>query len=329
MKVFTTGATGFLGNEALKTLHARQHSLTALVRSPQRAAGFPAEVRLVPGAIEKTDSYRDALKGHDVFLHIAALVKMWSRDRKDFDRINVDALENAIQASAKAGIPRFVYVSSFMALGPSDGSPLKEDDARRVDHTHNDYERTKYLADLLAREYQQQGHPITILYPGVIYGPGNMTDGNIVAKNLVPFLNGKMPFGLKLQPWSYAFVQNVVDGLVKVVENQPPSSRYILGGDNKSGPEFYQIVHEITGKMPPAINIPFPMATFAGYMEYLMAEWFRKEPQLMTHEVARIYRHAWALDSSRAVSELGYRITPMKEGLIELIAWLKNSGYVK
>lgn len=328
MKIFVTGATGFLGNEALKALHARKHTLTALVRSPQRAR-LPEDVQVVPGAIEQTDSFRSALKDQDVFLHIAAMVKMWTRDRKDFDRINVYALENAIQAAATAGVSKFVYVSSFMALGPSDGPPLQENDERRTALTHNDYERTKMLGDQLARKYQAQGHPITIVYPGVIYGPGNMTDGNIVAKNLIPFLNGKMPFGLDLQAWSYAFVQDVVRGLVTIVETNPPSNRYILGGDNKTGSEFYKIVQDITGKKPPVMNIPFPMATFAGYMEYLMAEWFGKEPALMTHEVARIYKHAWTLDSSRAISELGYQITPMKDGLVELIGWLKNAGHIK
>lgn len=329
MRIFVTGATGFLGNEVLKALHANKHEITALIRTPQRATTFPTDVKIVPGSVEQPDSFKDALKDQDVFVHIAALVKMWVRDRKEFDRVNVDALENAIQAAAKAGIQKFVYVSSFMALGPSDGPPLKEEDARRVDHFHNDYERTKHLGEQVARKYLQQGYPIYILYPGVIYGPGNMTDGNIVAKNLIPFLNGRMPFGLKLLPWSYAFVHELARTFVKVIETQPPSHRYILGGDNKSGPEFYQIVYEITGKKPPAVNIPFPMATFAGYLEYLMAQWFSREPSLMTHEVARIYQHAWELDSSLAIKELGYRITPLKEGLIEMIAWLKNVGYIK
>lgn len=329
MKIFLTGATGFLGNELMKALHAKGHEITALVRTPKRATNFPTDVKVVAGVVEKTDSYRAALKDQEVFVHVAALVKMWVRDRTEFDRVNVDALDHAIQASTAAGISKFVYLSSFMALGPSNGVPLKEADPRRLQVFHNDYERTKYLGDQVARKYVQQGLPVYIVYPGVIYGPGNLTDGNIVAKNLIPFLNGKMPFGLKLLPWSYAFVKELVRTIVRIIETTPPSHRYILGGDNKSGPEFYQTVYEVTGKKPPAMNIPMPMATVAGYMEYLMAQWFGKEPSLLTHEVAKIYRHAWALDSSLAVKELGYRVAPLKEGLIEMIAWLKNSGYVK
>ncbi len=229
MRIFLTGSTGFLGQELLKTLHSRDHQLTALVRSPAKASAFPSAIRIVKGAIEDPAGYREALAGQDVFLHVAALVKMWVRDRKQFDLVNVESLENAVRASTSAGIPKFVYASSFMALGPSDGPPLTEADARRADHFHNDYERTKYLGDLSARKLLAEGHPLYVLYPGVIYGPGHLTDGNIVAKSLIPFLNGKMPFGLALKEWSYSYVQDVVSGFIKVIEEQPASRRYILG----------------------------------------------------------------------------------------------------
>lgn len=329
MNIFITGATGFLGFEVLKGLHARKHRLTALVRSPQRASHFPSDIELVPGAVEDPAAYRNALKGQDAFVHIAALVKMWVRDKKEFDRVNVEALQNAIQAAADAGIPKFIYTSSFIALGPSNGEPLCEEDAHRTDHFHNDYERTKYMGDQAARRFLQQGYPLYILYPGVLYGPGNLTDGNIVAKNIIPFLNGRMPFGLAIQVWSYVFVQDVVQAFIKVIEEEAPSHRYILGGENQSGAEFYQTLYQVTGKKPPRVNIPMSMAAVAGYGEYLLAQLFGRQPALMTHEVVRIYQHSWAYDSGLAKKELGYRITPLKEGLIQMVGWLKNAGYVK
>ena len=103
MRLFLTGGTGFLGRELLTELHARGHEISALVRSPQRAAGFPADVRPVQGSIEDPESYRRALAGHDALVHAAALVKMWRRDRKDFDRVNVEGTENVILAASDAG----------------------------------------------------------------------------------------------------------------------------------------------------------------------------------------------------------------------------------
>ena len=329
MNIFITGATGFLGNEVLRGLHARDHQMTALVRSPQRASHFPNEVQLVAGSVEDLASYRNSLQGKDAFVHIAALVKMWVRNRQEFDRVNVEAFENVLKASADAGIRKFLYTSSFIALGPSNGEAIREEDARRTDHFHNDYERTKFLGDQIARRYLKEGYPLTIVYPGVIYGPGNLTDGNIVAKNIIPFLNGKMPFGVALKVWSYAYVQDVVRAFVAMIEGNPPSRRYILGGDNQSGPDFYKTLYEITGKKPPAINIPTAWARAAGYGEYLLAEWFGREPKLLTHEVARIYEHSWSYDSSLAKQELHYQITPLKEGLAQMVGWLKNAGYVK
>jgi NAD+-dependent farnesol dehydrogenase len=328
MNIFITGATGFLGNHVLTALQNRGHHLTALVRSPAKIS-FPEQVDVVSGAIEKPETYADRLKGQDVLVHIAALVKMWVPDRHAFDRVNVEALENLIRAGSEAGVAKFVHTSSFIALGPSNGKPITEEDHRRTDHFHNDYERTKFLGDQLARKFQKDGYPITILYPGVIYGPGTLTEGNIISKNIIPFLNGKMPFGLAIRTWSYAFVQDVVQAFVKVVEQSTPSKRYILGGDNQSGPEFYEALHSVTGKRPPAMNIPMGIAKIAGYSEYLMAKIFGREPSMLTHEVVEIYKHSWAYDSSLAKKELGYKITPLREGLVDLVGWLKIAGYIK
>ena len=326
MKIFITGGTGFLGLELLKELSSRKHDLTALVRDPKRAVSFPAGIKQVAGSMENVESLRSILQDQDVVVHIAALVKMWVRDRKQFDRVNVEATENLIRASTDAGIRKIIYASSFMALGPSNGKLLSEKDSRQTTEVHNDYERTKYLADQMVRGYIEKKYPIYILYPGVIYGPGNLTDGNIVAKNLIPFLNGTNPFGVSIKDWCYSFVQDVVKGFVRVIETEPPSHRYILGGENVSGETFYQTIQEVTGKKPPIWNIPIPMAVAAGYSEYLLAELFGREPSLLTHEVARIYKRSWAYDSSLAERELGYQITPLKEGLRQMINWLKKFG---
>jgi farnesol dehydrogenase len=329
MRIFLTGATGFLGHEVLRGLQARRHDLTALVRQPEAAATLPAGVQPVVGAVERPETYRAALAGHDAVVHAAALVKMWARDRSEFDRVNVSGTERLVRAAADAKVPKIVYTSSFIALGPSNGRPLREDDPRRVRDPHNDYERTKMVADELARKLVAEGHPLFVLYPGVIYGPGRMTDGNLVARNVIEILKGTMPFGMALQAWSYAYVDDVVAGFVKVVETTPASRRYILGGDNRTGPEFYQALAAASGKRAPRFNIPFPLASAAGWGEYALAQVFGRSPRLLTHEVVRIYRRAWAYDSSRATTDLGYTITPLEEGLRRLVDWLRKTGRVR
>lgn len=329
MKIFLTGGTGFLGHELLRALHARKHAITALIRAPVAAATLPAGVEPVVGAVERPETYRAALQGQDAVVHAAALVKMWARDRSEFDRVNVGGTERLVRAAADARVAKIVYTSSFIALGPSNGRPLREDDPRRTPEVHNDYERTKVLADETARRLIAEGLPLFVLYPGVIYGPGNLTDGNLVARNVIPVLNGTMPFGMSILGWSYAYIDDVVAGFVKVIEGTPPSRRYILGGDNRTGPEFYAALEKASGRKPPAFNIPLGLAAAAGYGESLMARLFGRPPKLLTHEVARIYRRAWTYDSARAAAEIGYTITPLEEGLRRLVEWLRKTGKVR
>jgi len=329
MRIFITGATGFLGHELLRGLHGRRHDLTALVRAPEAAAMLPRGVQPVVGSVERPETYRDALLGQDAVVHAAALVKMWARDRSEFDRVNVSGTERLVRAAADAKVAKIVYTSSFIALGPSNGRPLREDDARRERDPHNDYERTKMAADATARKLIAEGSPLFVLYPGVIYGPGLLTDGNLVARNVIEILKGRMPFGMALEAWSYAYVDDVVAGFVKVIEATPASRRYILGGDNRTGSEFYAALAAASGRPAPRFNLPFALASAAGWSEYALAQVFGRTPRLLTHEVVRIYRRAWAYDSSRAATDLGYSVTPLEEGLRRLVDWLRKTGKVR
>ncbi len=326
MRVFLTGGTGFLGHELLRALRARHHTVSALIRTPEAAATLPPGVEPVVGAVERPETYRHILTGQDAVVHAAALVKMWARDRADFDRINVSGTERLIRAASEAGVGRIVYTSSFVALGPSNGRPLSESDPRRTVEVHNDYERTKVKADETARRLIAEGHPLFVLYPGVIYGPGNLTDGNLVARNIIPVLNGTMPFGMSIRAWSYAYIEDVVSGFLRVIETTPPSRRYILGGDNRTGAEFYAALEAASGRKPPRFNMPLALAAAAGWGEFLLAEIFGRPPRLLTHEVVRIYRKAWTYDSALAAREIGYTITPLAEGLKRLVEWLRRTG---
>jgi uncharacterized protein YbjT (DUF2867 family) len=56
VKIFLTGATGFMGGELLKALHSRGHEITTLVRTAQKATAFPSSVTIAPGAVENLDA---------------------------------------------------------------------------------------------------------------------------------------------------------------------------------------------------------------------------------------------------------------------------------
>lgn len=328
MKVLVTGVTGFLGGRVAEALAEAGHSVRGLVRDPRRWVEPPEGAELARGDVTDDGAFRDAAKGCEVVVHAAALVKTWVPDRGAFDRVNVGGLENAIEAARAAGA-RLVYTSSFIALGPTDGTVLSEDSPRAAGEPHNDYERTKWTADLRAREAASAGFPIVRLYPGVVFGPGPLTPGNHLVGNLLLHAKGKVPglLGKGDRRLCLAFVEDVAAGFVAAVERAAPGSAYILGGENRTLVEVFERFADLTGVAPPRLRIPYAVAALLGRVQRLRADWFGVEPDL-TDEVVGVYRHEWAYRSDRAVEELGYRITPFSEAMARTVDWMRASGHL-
>ncbi len=335
MKILITGGTGFLGRRIVSEL-APRHSLRLLVRRGSSRARFPEGIELAEGDVTDRVSLVKAIAGCDAVIHAAALVKILA-PREQFDRINVGGLENVLAAaeSAAAGsVERMLYVSSFMALGPTEKGPggmLDEsagDRGRGGDRVWiNDYERTKTLADRLARRAIAAGAPLDVVYPGVIYGPGEMTEGNIVVRHILDLVHRRLPvlIGSPARRWNYVHVDDVARGVALALEQGAPGARYVLGGDNVTLGEFYGWVERLTGVPVPKHRVPDGVAKAAGAVQKAWAQLRGTTPQL-TPDLVEIYRHDWAYSSKRAETELGYTWRRLEDGLATTLAWLKESG---
>ena len=171
--------------------------------------------------------------------HAAALVSLWRPRREEFDEVNVGGLEAVLEACRARGTPRVVYTSSFLALPPADLSrPLAA----------NDYQRTKVRALEVARHAAAAGFPIVILCPGVVYGPGPATEGNLVGRLIRDHLAGRLPgiVGADL-PWSYACADDVADAHVAALDRGVAGAEYPLGGENAPQMSVFEIVRAATG----------------------------------------------------------------------------------
>jgi farnesol dehydrogenase len=311
MKILVTGGTGYLGRAIVTALAARGHELVVFARGASRS-GLPG--RLVDGDVRDRDALARAARGCDAISHSAALVSIWRRRRQDFDDVNVGGLVNVVAAAEAAGAARVVYTSSFLALPPADGrAPLEA----------NDYQRTKVAADRLADRFVKDGRPLVRVYPGVVYGPGSLTEGNLVGRLIADHLRGRLPglLGGGLAPWSCAYVDDVAAGHAAALERGALGSRHILGGENAAPRRVFEIVQQLTGRKLPR-TIPFPVATALGAVEELRVRVFGGSP-LLTRGTVEILKHDWSLDSSAAQRELGYTITPLVEGVTRTVASLK------
>lgn len=332
MKVLVTGGTGFLGRRIVERL-ARRHEVRLLVRPGSSRERFPGGAELAAGDVTDRASLLAAARGCDALLHAAALVKILA-PREQFDAINVGGLENALAAAEEAGVSRFLYVSSFIALGPTEEGPggvLDETAEPRDRAWINDYERTKTLADRVARRAIAEGAPVAVVYPGVIYGPGELTEGNIVLRHVLDLAKRKLPalIGKPERRWNYAFVEDVAAGVVKVLEQEPfGGRRYVLGGENVTLGEFYRIVEEQTGVPVPKRRMPDGLAKAAGAAQKSWARLTKTTPAL-TPDLVEIYRHDWAYSSAKAEADLGYRPQSLANGMKRSIAWLRETGKLR
>jgi len=326
MKVLLTGGTGFLGRNVAGRLAVAGHTLRVLAREGSDLRGLPEGAEAARGDVTDLLSLQRAAEGCDALVHLAALVKVWVPDPERFEAVNVGGLRHALVAAKGAGA-RLVYTSSFMAVGPAGPTPADESQVHPLTGFRNPYERTKAQADVLAREAAAGGQDVVILYPGVVYGPGDMTEGNLVGRLVSDHLRGKLPalVGPGDRLWSYSFVSDVADGHALALAKGKAGERYFLCGENATLTDLFAHVRDLTGKAPPRWHLPFAAASLLGRSMWLWAELTGMPPQMTQGEVG-VFREHWAYSSAKAERELGYRPRPLQEGIRATVEWLRDKG---
>jgi farnesol dehydrogenase len=326
MRVLVTGVTGFLGGRVAQLLTERGHQVIGFCRNEAGWNSRPESAEVATGDVTDRASVERAVESADVVVHGAALVKNWVKDKRQFDLVNVNGLGHMIEA-ARDSCRRLVYVSSFVALGPTNGETFDEQTPRAVATFNNDYERTKWLADQLARNCEAKELELIRVYPGVVFGPGALTDGNHVVQLLLQHAAGKLPgmLGSGELRQCFSFVDDVASGVCLALERGQAGEGYILGGENRTGNDLFAAFESASGVAPPTRKIPFGVAALIGKVQRWRAELLGIEPEL-TDEVVGIYRQEWAYSSAKAQRELDYTITPFETAIERTVQWLRDEG---
>jgi nucleoside-diphosphate-sugar epimerase len=307
MKVLVTGGTGYVGRAIVRALTRAGHTTVVFARTATRS-GLPGQ--LVDGDIRDRAALDRAADGVEAICHAAALVSIWRRRRQEFDDINVGGLENAIEVCRARRIARLVYTSSFLALPPAGHDrPIEA----------NDYQRTKVAALRVARAAVGIGTPIVTLAPGVIYGPGSSTEGNLVGRLVHDHLRRRLPgvIGGDRQ-WSFAYVDDVASAHVAALTRGAVGHEYVLGGENAPQIRMFEVLRRLRGTPLPR-RIPYGLATILGGMDEGIA-WTTGRTPLLTRGTVEIFRYDWPLDSRPASDTLGYTTTPLEQGLTTVLS---------
>ena len=326
MKIFITGASGFIGNKLAWRLAEEGHEINALVRNKAAAQELQhPRIKVFAGDITSPQTVEPAIENCEQVYHIAGFAKLWAKNPAVFYDVNVWGTETILKLSLKYGVKKLVYTSSAAVFGPSLKNPIIENDPR-VTAYKNNYDLSKYMAEALVRDYSQKGLFSVIVNPSRVYGPGLETHSNTITRMVRRALAGKfvlMP-GIRNVIGNYAFIDDVVSGHIQAMRSGLSGERYILGGENVS---YQDVINIVKQEIRNAKIIPLPIAAVKGwgYVELLKNRITGNDPLFTPEAVGRYLQNA-ALSCQKAKMQLGYHITGFREGLQQTISYLQRSA---
>ncbi len=323
--IFVTGATGFIGTKLVNELVRQGHTVRALTRATSNREGLNHErIDCVEGNILDRDSLVKGMQGCSHVFHLAAYAKNWARDPKTFFDQNVLGMRSVFDAARQCRAQRVVWTSTIVTLGPTKPGVIGDETMpRSTSKYYTEYEETKAYAEQEALQAASNGFPVVIVNPTRVYGPGKLTEGNSVSLMIDQYDRGQVPILLNhgVNIGNYVLVDDLVRGHILAMEKGRIGERYILGGENVSLKGFYELVDEVSGKRHFQFNLPPRIALAYGGIQKFAAEKFNLYPQITTGWV-ETFLQDWAYTCAKAEQELGYRYTPLKEGIRMTYDWL-------
>lgn len=323
MKCFLTGITGFIGSNLAKRLVEEGYQVNALIRNPHHP-DLPdlTNVQYFTGDLHDKQVLQDAMEACEIAYHLAAYAKPWSKYPNDYYRINVEGAVNVFSAARDAGVSKLVFTSSAATISPSDGHETSDESTPRVVPYFNAYESTKAEAEQKAIEFSHNGLPVVIVNPSRVYGPGPINPSNSVTRMILGYNKGKWRIipGNGKKKGNYVFIDDVVDGHILAAQKGRAGERYILGGDNLSFDELFQVLSEVCGRQHSMFHLPLPLMLAAARLMEAQVK-ITGIPPLITASFVKKYLSHWSLSSEKAVQELGYHITPFDKGVQRTLEW--------
>jgi dihydroflavonol-4-reductase len=327
MKIFLTGATGFVGHHVAGALAVEGAKLRMLVRKTSNLAhleGIDGDTQV--GDLARPETYAPALAGCDAVVHVAADYRLWIRDPEAMYRVNVDGTRDLLRLAREASVKRVVYTSSVATMHfRRDGLVINEDTPVSLADMVGHYKRSKFMAEQQAVAAAQDGQRVIILNPTTPIGP-NDSKPTPTGQIFVDFLNGRFPAYMDTG-MNLVDVAEVARAHVAALTKGQSGHRYILGGENLTLKQILDKMAAITGLKSPTVKIPFAVAaTYAFFEEWITGRIRGREPRATLEEV-RMGRKKMFASSAHAQQELGFRILPVNPAMRAAIEWFQTHGY--
>lgn len=314
MKVFLTGASGFLGEYVIKQLLKEKHTIRALVLSPGELE--PAKgVEIVQGDITSPETLSGKLKGCDAVIHLAGAVG-YGQTFRNCINVNVNGTRNLATAAVSSGVRRFIHCSSVSVYGRVPDVKLYENAPyRKINDPYGD---TKIEAEKVLKD-MGSSLDLTMFRPTVIYGKGDMG-----------FL---YPLASKIKAGKFKIIgsgecritlihaSDVARAITMVLKNTATYGKiYNLSNtDNLQVKEIAALVAETVGYKKPLRNIPYRLAISVAWLMEMVFPLFKRKPPFNRFAV-RILGRQYYYMTDAIQKDLGFKPeVDIRKGIVDTL----------
>jgi len=325
MRVFITGATGFLGAAVARALALEGHEVHALARpAADRSVLDGTPITWHDGDVTVPTSLRGAMDGAAWIIHAAGRLGQPGVPKEEYHRVHVEGTRNVMAAAlAMSSQARVLHVSTTGVLGPVPGSPAMEDAPYAP---ANAYERSKAAAEQVALEFSLRGLPVAICRPGFVYGPGDRHVLGLfraIRSGRFFFIDGGR------HTCHPTFISDVASGMLLCLRHGRGGATYnIVGPRAVTFKELGRTIAAALGVKTPRLALPRWSAMLAAAGLELLGWASSRKPPLSRTGVA-FFSEDRSYSWLRAHNELGY--TPeydLAAGVAQTVAWYRERGWL-
>jgi dihydroflavonol-4-reductase len=326
MKVFVTGAAGFIGSHLTEKLLQKGYKITCLVRKSTNIRWInDLQVQIIYGDLLDSELLKSQIKDTDYVYHVAGVIA--SKKKEGYFLGNHISTRNLLEAARhNKNLKRFVLVGSQTAVGPSiNGVPVEEETPYRPITT---YGRSKMEAEKEVLKHKDK-LPFTIVRLPAIYGPRDTATFDFfksVNVGIIPMV------GFKKKYVNILHVRDAAEGIILAGENPNSLNKIYHLGSEKSytWDEISAVTMKVLHRKAVKIRLPeFLVMLMAGINGCVTS--FYKKPAVLNWEKGKdMIADAWTCNITKAKKELGYtQKIGLEEGVKETIEWYKKEGWLK
>ncbi len=326
MKVFVTGATGYVGHPLALKLAEENYQVHALVRN-LNSTSIPNHKNVISfeGDISDYDSILKAMEDCDYVIHTAAYTNLKCKSIANFYNCNVIGTENVLKAALTLNIKKVIYTSTLSVFGPSyKDVPITEEQPRLSSYV-NDYELTKTMSEEIVLNYTKKGLSCVILNLTRVYGPGLNTFSNGVNR-LVTMITKKdvliVPSKLDVVS-NYVYIDDVINAHLLAIENGESGEKYIVGGHNMNYNELFFKIKVLTKSKIKILKVNYGLVKSSLFFSSKLFHLIGLGSTITPKVLDSLFTNRSA-SSQKAISHLHYKITPINKGMNNTINFLSK-----